>query len=126
MFNRFQDAVARIWFCELVLSAQFAASGDKIFFFAGIDPQRNVMRESLSNWPGRDWHGRDAALRRPRIGIDPCIHLADGAARRPYHGASANWYQALYPSRRRRSAPSLPWGVCELVSTLASISRTAQ
>lgn len=50
----FQHSRARIRNCELVLAALLAADCNEVPFFAWIDPQRNVMRESLSNWLGRD------------------------------------------------------------------------
>jgi hypothetical protein len=79
----FQHSRARIWNCELVFAALFAAERDEVPFLARIDPKRNVMRESPSNWSGRDRLGRDAALRRPQIVINLRVH-SRAAACRPY------------------------------------------
>jgi hypothetical protein len=62
MFDRFKDVVCDDWVREVVLSALPAAYSNKVVRFAGIDPERNVVRQSFAK---RCFHGRDAALRRP-------------------------------------------------------------
>src|SRR5436190_15757355 len=63
MFDRFENGLREGAMCELILSALFAANRNKIVCMAGIDPKRDIMRQSLTCW---QLHcGRDAAPRRP-------------------------------------------------------------
>src|SRR6267143_3273778 len=100
MFDRFKDVVCDDWVREVVLSALSAAYSNKVVRFAGIDPERNVVRQSFAK---RCFHGRDAALRRP-----------DSAARCPYrfHGSClSNFFQRAQASSRAFLFASFAFGI---------------
>src|SRR5438128_3381771 len=73
MSGGFKNVVRGSWVRELVLPTLSTAYGNEVACFAGIDPQRNVVRQSFAN----SYFHRDAALRRP-----------DSAAHCPYHCAT--------------------------------------
>src|SRR5204863_1091507 len=100
MFDRFENGLCEGAMCELILSALFAADRNKIVCFAGIDPKRDIMRQSLTCW---QLHcGRDAALRRP-----------DSAARCPcqFHNCSSSAFQRVQASSRAFLFASVALGI---------------
>jgi len=100
MFDRFENGLREGAMCELILSALFAANRNKIVCIAGIDPKRDIMRQSLTCW---QLHcGRDVALRRP-----------DSAARCPcqFHNCLSNIFQRAQASSRAFLSPSRTLGL---------------
>ena len=88
---------------EVVLFALSAAYSNKVVRFAGIDPERNVVRQSFAK---RCFHGRDAALPRKLSG--------DSAARCPYrfHGSClSNFLQRAQASSRAFLFASFAFGI---------------
>ena len=103
MFDRFKDVVCDDWVREVVLFALSAAYSNKVVRFAGIDPERNVVRQSFAK---RCFHGRDAALPRKLSG--------DSAARCPYrfHGSClSNFLQRAQASSRAFLFTSFAFGI---------------